>query len=110
MFCVDIIGLIANHCGLDDIVSFLLTSKETTKLINQELLHRLSNVYGYPYTNSFNQLIRFSSYSNKQLCKLAIMTDDSRIFRKYNYDNVIHIKDCHKYGSLNIFNYLYNPE
>ena len=106
---VDIISIIASHCRIVDILSFLLSSKCMVSLINKNLSRNLSYIYNLPKTSNFQQLIRYSKFGEEKLLKLSMLTDDVKIFKAYycqnKYKNID--KNISKYGDVNICQYLF---
>jgi hypothetical protein len=110
MLNVDNIREIAKYRECADMLSLLLISNPLSIFISHNsLLQYLSECHGLPYTQTFGQLVTFSHLPPTRLAKLALKTND---FRLYNYhcnqlsDKIKSAKTALKYGNTELFKHI----
>ena len=105
---LDIIGKIANNVTFTDIISFLISSKDLSNLINKDLANKLSEIYNLPFVSDFQQLLYYSRFDQKKLIQLSLITDDLRIFKAHHSKDYSQLlsEGISEYGSMKICYYL----
>ena len=103
---IDIIGIIAKYCSINDIVSLLFTSHQQSNIISSELIKNLATIYHYPYTKSLKKLMRYKNYTPEMLCNVSSITDDVRVFKNNYHLCNFNERIPFKYGSIDVINYL----
>ena len=106
---IDIIGKIANYTEISDIVSFLISSKDLSNLINKDLANKLTEIYNLPFVSDFQKFLYYSRLDKERLIQLSVITDDVRLFKA-------HYSRCYAYllskfipkcGSIKICDYIF---
>jgi hypothetical protein len=110
MLNIDNIRDIAKYCHCADIMSLLLISKSLSIFISHtSLLQYLSECYGLPYTKTFVQLLRFTHLPKTRLAKLALKTNDFRLYDHHCNQLSDKIKSAQttlKYGNIDLFKHI----